>query len=237
MSSIIFSDDFSIDGPIDETKWNFNVWMRGGSFYGRTQQRQELPTASGGVMRLKLDSYNGSDPRHTTFLGSEAITRQLFGLSGGPIAFECQLRYEQPQRGIIGGFFTFAGPADDHDEIDFEAMSNSFEQMQTNIYHNEPLDEGHPISYPLSDSLSNFHTYRIEWFPDKVRWLIDGNVVRTETSQVPDKAMAMHLNIWAPPANWQTGDPSLMPASSEGQNHSYFFDVKMVKVERLDAAP
>lgn len=237
MSSIIFSDDFAGDGPINATKWNFNVWTPpngGGSFYGRTQQRQELPTASGGVMRLKLDSYNSSDhQQHTTFLGSEAITKQLFDLSGGPIAFECQLRYEQSQRGIIGGFFTFAGPRDNHDEIDFEAMSNSFEQMQTNIYHNEPLGEGHPISYPLSDSLSNFHTYRIEWFTDKVRWLIDGNVVRTETSLVPNKAMAMHFNIWAPPADWATGDPSLVPASSEGQNKSYFFDVKTVKVEKL----
>jgi beta-glucanase (GH16 family) len=235
MSTIIFSDDFSADGPIDETKWNFNVWAGGGSFYGRTQQRQELPTASGGIMRLKLDSYNSSDPEHKTFLGSEAITRQLFDLSGGPVAFECQLRYEQSQRGIIGGFFTFAGPADNHDEIDFEAMSNNFKQMQTNIYHNERLGEGHPISYPLSDSLGNFHTYRIEWFRDTVLWRIDGNEVRKETSRVrvPDKAMAMHFNIWAPPAEWSTGDPSLVPASSEGQNQSYFFDVKMVKVERL----
>lgn len=233
MGSIIFSDDFPVDGPIDGTKWHYNRYEDGGSFYGRTQQRQELPTATGGVMRLKLDSYNSSDPNHQTFLGSEAISQRLFNLSGGPLAFECQLRYEQSQRGIIGGFFTFAGPPDNHDEIDFEAMSNSFGQMQTNIYHDEPLGEGHPISYPLSDSLSNFHTYRIEWFPDRVRWLIDGKEVRSETSLVPNKAMALHFNIWAPPPDWPTGDPGLMPASSEGQNKSYFFDVKMVKVEQL----
>lgn len=113
MSSIIFGDDFSTDGPIDGIKWDFNVWTLpngGGSFYGRTQQRQELPTAAGGVMLLKLDSYNGSDPAHTTFLGSEAITKQLFDLGGGPLAFECQLRYEQPRRGIIGGFFHLRRP-------------------------------------------------------------------------------------------------------------------------------
>lgn len=237
-SQIIFSDDFPGDGPIDGAKWNYNVWTPpsgGGSFYGRTQQRQELPAASGGVMRLKLDSYNPSDPQHTTFFGSEAITRQTFDLGGGPIAFEAQVRYEQAQRGIIGGFFTFAGPPDRHDEIDFEAMSNSFDQMQTNIYHNERLYEGHPISYPLSGSPGDFHTYRIEWSPDRVRWLIDGNEVRTETSLVPDKAMAMHFNIWAPPASWPTGDASLVPASSAEQNRSYFLAVKSVKVERLSA--
>src|SRR6516162_7416803 len=112
MSQIIFSDNFPNDGPIDGAKWHFNVWQPpngGGSFYGRTQQRQELPTASGGVMRLKLDSYNPSDPNHQTFLGSEAITYQEFTRDQGPIAFEAQLRYEQTQRGIIGGFFSFKG--------------------------------------------------------------------------------------------------------------------------------
>jgi beta-glucanase (GH16 family) len=230
---MIFSENFPSDGPIDGTKWRFNVWEDGGSFYGRTQQRQELPTTSSGVMRLKLDSYNPTDPRHQTFVGSEAITKQLFDLSDGPIAFEAQLRYEQTQRGIIGGFFTFGGPADSHDEIDFESMSNSSNQMQTNIFHNEPLYEGHPISYPLTDSLDKFHAYRIEWYPDKVLWLIDGKTVRTETRLVPAKPMALHFNIWAPPAEWRTGDSSLVPASSGNQNQSYFFDVKMVRVEKI----
>jgi beta-glucanase (GH16 family) len=234
--SIIFSDNFPSNGPIDRSKWKFNVWTPpngGGSFYGRTQQRQELPTASGGVMRLKLDSYNHSDNQHVTFVGSEAITNQLFDLRSGPIAFEAQVRYEQSQRGIIGGFFTFAGPADNHDEIDFEAMSNKFDQMQTNIYHNEPLGEGHPISYPLTSPLDQFHTYRVEWRSKEVRWLIDGKAVRTETARVPTKPMAMHFNIWAPPPEWATGDPSLKPASNLAQNKSYFFDVKTVKVETI----
>ena len=231
--SIIFSDNFPSNGPIDGSKWKFNVWSDGGSFYGRTQQRQELPTASGGVLLLKLDSYNPSDNQHVTFLGSEAITNQLFDLSSGPLAFEAQVRYQQSQRGIIGGFFTFAGPADNHDEIDFEAMSNSFDQMQTNIYHNEPLGEGHPISYPLTSPLDQFHTYRVEWRSNEVRWLIDGKAVRTETARVPTKPMAMHFNIWAPPSEWPTGDASLRPASNAAQNKSYFFDVKTVKVETI----
>ena len=231
--SIIFSDNFPSNGPIDGSKWKFNVYSGGGSFYGRTQQRQELPTASGGVMRLELDSYNPTDDKHVTFLGSEAITNQLFDLRSGPIAFEAQVRYEQSQRGIIGGFFTFAGPADNHDEIDFEAMSNSFDQMQTNIYHNEPLGEGHPISYPLTSPLDQFHTYRVEWRSNEVSWLIDGKPVRTETARVPTKPMAMHFNIWAPPAEWKTGDASLKPASNAAQNRSYFFDVKTVKVETM----
>lgn len=235
---VIFSDDFSTNGPIDSAKWGYNVWTPptgGGSFYGNTQQRQELPTASDGVMRLRLDTYNASDPNHTTFVGSEAISNRTFDLSAGPIAFEATVRYGQNQAGLIGGFFTFAGPPDHHDEIDFEAMSNSFNQIQTNIYHNAPLGEGDPISYPVTGSLSDFHTLRIEWLPNMVRWLVDGEVVRTESNMVPDKAMNLHFNIWGPPASWPTGSSSLQAASSQAQNQSFYFDVDSVKVEKLAA--
>lgn len=158
-------------------------------------------------------------------------------MNNGGIAFEAKARFEQDQRGIIGGFFTFAGPANNHDEIDVEALSNNITKIQTNIYHNEPLGEGHPLSYPISGSLTQFHTYRIEWLPNVVRWLVDGTVVRTvPPSLVPTKAMAMHLNIWAPPVNWPTGDPSLKPASSPGQDQTWYFDVTSVKVEQLASA-
>jgi hypothetical protein len=230
--SIIFSDNFPSDGPIDGSKWKFNAYTGGGSFYGRTQQRQELPNAYSGVMHLKLEGYNPSDKQHTTFLGSEAISNRLFDLKSGPIAFEAQVRYAQSQKGIIGGFFTFAGPPDHHDEIDFEAMSNKFNEMQTNIYGNEPLGEGHPLSYPLTSPLDQFHTYRIEWRPKEVRWLIDGKAVRTETARVPTKPMALHFNIWAPPGDWATGDPNLKPNGNFGET-VYVFEVKTVKVETI----
>jgi beta-glucanase (GH16 family) len=241
--TIIFEDSFSKDGYIDETKWHFNIWKGGGSYYGRTQQRQFLPHAKGGVMTLWLDTYNGGDGK--SFLGSEAISYELFDLSKGPIAFEAQLRYGQTQRGIMGGFFTFSYPPEWnpdphkktlHEEIDFEAISNNFNQIQTNIYHKEPLGEGHPVSYPLSDSLMHFHTYRMEWHPDKVRWLVDSQVVRTESNRVPTKPMALHFNIWAPPEDWITGDKSLQPTSNVYDAKRFQFDVKAVKVELLPSA-
>ena len=111
--SIIFDGTFPMTGPIDGSKWKFNAWTPpngGGSYYGRTQQRQQLPDSNGGVMLLKLDSYNPSDPKHLSFVGSEAISTRLFDLKSGPIAFEAKVKYAQSQRGIIGGFFTFAGP-------------------------------------------------------------------------------------------------------------------------------
>ena len=61
-------------------------------------------------------------------------------------------------------------------------------------------------------------------------------VVRTvEGNKVPDKAMAMHLNIWAPKGDWPSGDPSLKAAQTPGKNKSFYFDIDSVKVEQLSS--
>jgi hypothetical protein len=231
----LFEDNFTTNGKIDAAKWNYNVWTQrdNKSYLGRTQQRQELPIAENGIMRLRLNTFNPPPGKPDSLFGSEAISKKTFGPPGpqSEIVFEAQLRYEQNQRGIIGGFFTFAGPADTHDEIDFEAMSNSFNQIQTNIYRNEPLGDGHFEYHNLSDSLSTFHTYTIAW-GSVVVWSVDGKVVRTERTRVPTKPMNLHFNIWAGPASWPTGDSSLKVATNSRDDKTFYFDVKAVKVQR-----
>ena len=104
--TILLSDDFSGDGQINQNKWHFNKYKddgSDGSFYGRTQQRQELAKQSNGAMHLKLETYNPTgNPNDPTFFGSETISDRLFSLKDGPIAFEARVRYAQPQAGIMG---------------------------------------------------------------------------------------------------------------------------------------
>lgn len=240
----LFADNFSRDGRINSTKWDFNDFDKGGSFYNGTQQRQVLPSASGGVLHLQLDTYNpppkpipadwNSNP--PAFLGSEAISKQLFTRGETGVAFEARLKVPQTQGGIVGGFFTFAGPPASHDEIDFEAITRNFDQIQTNIYHNRGLDNGNPkYSDPVPNLLGTWHTYRIEWLPDRVRWFVDGALVRTtsDPKEVPDKAMALHLNIWGSPSNWPSGQPGFVATKDASKNQKFFFDVNSVKVEQL----
>lgn len=231
----LFSDTFN--GPLKATSWDYNHWQANNnpSFYGRTQQRQELPDAGNGVLRLKLDTYNPSDSKHTSFLGSEAITRQKFGLGDSKgIAFEVKAKFVNAPKGVVGGFFTFSGNAQKHDEIDYEALSNNPTQIQTNVYANEPLGAGHVKFVPVTGTLSDYHTYRIEWTKNEVRWLVDGKEVRVETTHVPKNAMAMHLNIWAPDSGWSNAySASLQPAKSAGQNSASYFDIAYAKVLEL----
>lgn len=233
-NKIIFNDDFPTNGAVDPTLWMIN--SVGPFIEPRSYFRQELPQASGGVVHLLMDTF---DPNgNKVFISSDMVSTQKFDLSGGPLAFQAQVRYEQTQKGLIGGFFLYGGAPNTHDEIDFEAMSNFFGQIQTNVYHNEGPGDGHFQVHPLKAhpptndaTLATFHTYRIEWYPDMVRWLVDGDVVREESNIVPTQAMNLHFNVWSGGPTWRTSDPSLNPEPSPG--HTYTFDAKAVTVEQI----
>ena len=110
-------------------------------------------------------------------------------------------------------------------------------QIQTNVYADEPLGAGHVKFVLLSSPLTDYHVYRVEWLPNQVRWLVDGKVVRIETDHVPDKAMALHINLWAPSAGWKAAyDASLEPAKTAGANKSYYLDATYAKVLELSTS-
>jgi hypothetical protein len=239
----LFSDTFN--GPLSTANWDYNHWQQNNnpSFYGRTQIRQSLPDAGNGIVRLKLDTYNPGDKDHKTFIGAEMITKKSFGPAkkGAGVAFEVKAKFENVPKGLVGGIFTFSGNAKSHNEIDWEALSNDLaagkNQIQTNVYANEPLGAGHVQFVPISSPLTDYHVYRVEWLPNQVRWLVDGKVVRVETEHVPDKAMALHINFWAPSSGWQVAySDTLKPAASEGAKKSYYFDATYAKVLELSTA-
>jgi len=242
--SVLFRDDFSTNGKISGANWDFNHWqaVNNPAFNGNTNMRQALPEASGGVLHLKLDTFHKGNLNlndRPTFLGDESITRQKFGLLNGQgVAFEFKARFVQDQGGIVGGMFPYAiTGANIHDEIDFEALSSFQKKIYTNVYAGEPGGVGHVADRPLNTPLTAYHTYRIEWLPNAVRWLVDGQVVRVEKDHVPTDPMAVHLNIWAPlDAGWLGFDPNLKATRDAGQGKTYTFDVDYVNVERLASA-
>ena len=235
-------DDFTSLGPISSFTWDYNHFspVNNPSFYGRTQQRQQLPSASGGLLNLDLDTFNPPPGAPNAFFGSEAISRQSFDHLGAGLAFEVSARLRSATPGIVGGLFLYGtNPlnANLHDELDFELLGNDAlagrNQVQTQIYGNEPLGAGHPEFDPVS-GLTSFHTYRIEWYPTIVRWFVDGQLVRESTDHVPQGSLQVHLNIWAPGQEWPDAfSAALQPAALPGANTPYFVDVDYVRVAQL----
>lgn len=230
-TAILLREDFSTNGPINAGIWDINHWQLNDnpSYIGRTQQKQELPKAQNGALQLVLDTFLDGN----AFSGSEAITHQKFAVSSG-LAFEFSGRFQTEQRGLVAGLFTYAGTNSGHDEIDFEAVTKHPNEIQTNVYANEPLGGGHSQYHGLSGTIRDWHTYRIEWLPDSVRWLVDGKEVRVEHNVVPTMAMAVHLNIWAPNDEWGDAFESIFkPAESSLENQSFLYEVDYVQVSKL----
>ena len=137
---------------------------------------------SNGVLHLELDTYNPTNGPVPSFYGSEAITKQTFSTDTGGVSFEIKAHLVNPPSGIVGGMFSYSTSTNNiHDEIDFEAVSNKPNNIQTNIYANEPLGAGHPQFNPISSELTKDHVYRIEWLKNSIRWIVDGQLVRQET--------------------------------------------------------
>jgi hypothetical protein len=266
-TTILFQDDFSTSGPLNSTNWHFNKWSstNNASFLGLTQMRQVLPIAENGMARLEMDTWQpaNADPTKASFFGSEAITNQAYSLpgNGGGIAFEANFKFEGTQGGMIAGFFSyqnfpFGQGQKIHDEIDYEILTTQLAKISTNFFAHQS-DNVNPLSIAVAPgSLGDWHTYRMEWFPDHITWFVDGTAIRTITPndinpmtglhyQIPTQPQQLHMNLWGADPSWgpgpgdpngpPVGDPNFKPALSPSANHAYFFDVTNVKVEQLSA--
>lgn len=116
-----------------------------------------------------------------------------------------------------GVVHTFIGMSPTKDEIDFEYTTSSDQDVETNWYwKGDPEGYTHgftvlnttlnKISPPRFD-LADWHTYTINWSPNRLQWSVDGTVVRTLYRKnqfhkkdglyhYPSSPMRLQLSIW-----------------------------------------
>lgn len=233
----LFKDDFNIS--LNPTTWDYSHWqeVNNPSFYGRTQQRQSLPTVSNGELNLQLDTYNPTNGPTPSFYGSDINTIKTFSNDSGGVVFEIKAHFKNFVPGIVGGMLPYSlNPDGTRNEISYAVASNMPNTIQTNTSANEPLGVGHAQSNPISGAYTDYHTYRIEWFKDAIRWLVDGQLVRIETENIPQEAMSLHLNIWAPGIEWVDAySAALNPVTNLNANTSNYFNVDSVNITRLSS--
>lgn len=146
---------------------------------------------SGGELALLLTESNGGTRLSSTrYVHYGTITARL-------------------KTGRWGGVVTaFISMSDIKDEIDWEFPGNQTTEGQTNYFWQgvvtTPTHGG--VAGNLSDTFSNYHDYTIDWKPDQLNWLVDGNVVRTlkqsdtvdsnGVSNYPNTPSRIQLSIW-----------------------------------------
>ncbi|RPH49104.1 MAG: glycosyl hydrolase family protein [Desulfobacteraceae bacterium] len=237
----LLHDDFN-GSTVTASNWHIPTWVSptDGTFVGQTQfrcsQNAALPAVSTGNAIIALDTNN---PTGSSFYGTDLISNQSFALGRG-ITVTVRAKMDAPiPVGIVGGIFLYAPPAGTsntlHDEIDFELLSNDPNHVLTNIYGNEPLGAGHPASYAFaSGSATDYHIYQIQWLPGQVSWYVDGNLVRTVTTQSPIPAgpMYLHFNVWVPGSDFAAAyDQNLHWTTSPSANQTFSMSVDWVTVQ------
>lgn len=101
----------------------------------------------------------------------------------------------------ITGFFLYAAP-DFYHEIDIEL----FNQPDSKVLLTSYLDGStyHEVTMDLDfDPTADFHRYRIDYYPNRVTFFIDGSPVNTWEDGFSHEPMHLMVNSWFP--NWLAG--------------------------------
>ncbi|KAJ7223670.1 concanavalin A-like lectin/glucanase domain-containing protein [Mycena haematopus] len=106
--------------------------------------------------------------------------------------------------GIVTAFITMSNVKD---EIDWEFPGTNTTSAQSNYFWQGVVTTPNhgEIATGLTDTYSNYHDYTIDWQPDTLQFLIDGNVVRTlkksdtivnGVAEYPTTPARVQLSLW-----------------------------------------
>jgi hypothetical protein len=198
-------------------------------------------------MEIHLDTFSPVDPGNQ-FLGTDLLTKRNFARAGG-LTFEARMRLKPTTTGgLVDGFFLFDTTRENppgtlvRDEIDFELISNqatgaATQDPFTNYWNDEPFSDpgdGQFVNVAGLD-LTQFQDYKVEWTPQHIKWYVNDQLVRTQTSNVPDDPMNLHFNLWAPDSSFADAfNAALQPAATSGANQRYSVQVDHVEVNRIN---
>lgn len=107
-----------------------------------------------------------------------------------------------PGRGIVSSIVL---ESDTLDEVDWEFVGGDRSHVQTNYFGKGNTTTYDRVTYvPVEDPMEEFHTYSLDWTPQELKWIIDGEIVRTLRyeeavggSNFPQTPMQVKLGNWA----------------------------------------
>lgn len=102
--------------------------------------------------------------------------------------------------GLVSGLFLYTGPyyGTRHDEIDIEFLGRNTRSMQASWFVDGRLETRQiPLGF---DASARARRYAFEWWPDRLRWFVEGQQVLEVTraqAALPEVPGYLYLNLWA----------------------------------------
>jgi beta-glucanase (GH16 family) len=241
----LMRDDFS-GSSLNSSIWGIGTWTLDRTRLGIT------PQITGGLARLRLDTYNPNNPGGS-FLGTEIWSNTQYDRGTDGLELEARVRVNSVPDGVVTSFFLYGARLQFSpplaDEIDFEHVSKMHNPAPAgskpillttwNDYRTDGSNFGDPnvhnslsVVAPGVD-LAQFNTYRMRWLGNRVEWYVNGRLLRTTGQAVSTDPMNVRLNFWAPSATWGAAySAALQPTNLPSSNQSWFYDVDFVSVRR-----
>ena len=216
------------------------------------------PPVQGGTLSLRAETFspfqtpiNGPSPG-VFFLCDEIRTIQTFApTTTAGYSFETRARFVDDainplSPGIVGGAFLFGLDPDFsptnfvRDEVDFELLSNSPQNViTTNIFNDDLLDTAGRFNVqgiPGLD-LTEFNDFRIETTLETTRFFVNNELIREETADLAVDPQEFRLNINTPAAPFASAfSAALQPTSDPLQNEVFIFEIDSLVITQFDPA-
>ena len=240
-------EDFN-QAELDSTRWSVGTWKLGRCLLALKPQLKE------GVALLKVMNWNPSNATpHLPLAGTEIFTRQKFERGTG-LEIEARVRLPKAPAGLVASLFTYTAVEKEGqrlvDELDVEMLTTKIQESDPK---NSPLlltswhdwnaskqdhderEHHNPRQVAVRDfDPAAWNILTLRWLPDRVEWLANGKLIRTEREIVPDDPTPVRLNFWLADAGWEDAfDEAIKPAKSEQERKSWNFEVDYVEVRRV----
>jgi hypothetical protein len=245
VTNTLFQDTFALPASqLNPAAWTTEVGPA--SFLGRTQLADWVHPGSGGTFvvgaagaELALNTFN---PTGNSLFGTHGKTLELFQPTATTaIVFTARVQVASVQPGLVFGVYLFGCPgncATQHDEIDIELVTNRLQpgaplMVQLNWYSNEPLGAGRGGLFPLPAGFDPLavHDWTIRWSLARIDFSVDGTLLSSVSTAVPQGPMAANIIAWGPNTDWPAAyNAALKQASSAQQNARFVAYVKSINV-------
>lgn len=219
--TLVLVEEF--DQPLDLDRDPIWTWSDGGlPGQGQVRFLKDAISFKQGRMRISVDRYRGQPVQscsmaekghigHMPLASGELRTRyNLFRYGYYEVSMrapEVQLGNPYIEGNFISSFFVFRDSKFDHwREIDVEILANAPGYLQTNILYanhvgswRKDIEFAKPYYTQTLNLRRGFHTVGFEWLPHRIRWYIDGNLIREHRGEklpIPELSAKIMMNLW-----------------------------------------
>ncbi|SFT22318.1 glycoside hydrolase family 16 protein [Methylobacterium sp. yr668] len=181
---------------LNERRWYVSDGWVNGDWQGCTWSKHRARIATPGELSLSLTDITYKE---RPFSCAEIQTRERYGYG----TYEVRMRAGTGS-GMVSAFFTYNGPENGdrrtNDEIDFEWLGKDTSKVQLN-YFVGGVGEHVSLDALGFDAATTTADYAFEWLPDRLRWYVNGRLLR-EVVGTPDRPLPSHpskimLSVWS----------------------------------------